>query len=86
MQKLLELLKDGNTRTIEQLAAELDTTPTDIGRQLGFLEHIGAIRRVSLAAKKSCCGSCTGCDPAHCQGCIPKNAPQNMGEVWEVVK
>ena len=40
MKRLLELLRDGNSRTIEQLAAELGTTPADINRQLGFLEHI----------------------------------------------
>ena len=47
MDELLRLLKDGNTRTIEQLAAELHTADADIRRQLEFLEHIGAIRRIS---------------------------------------
>ena len=86
MKRLLELLKDGNSRTIEQLAAELGTTPADIDRQLGFLEHIGAIRRVSFSAQKTCGGSCKGCNPAECKGCMPKNAAANMGEMWEVVK
>lgn len=86
MKKLLELLKDGNSRTIEQLASELSTTSDDITRQLDFLEHIGAIRRVSFSAQKSCGGSCTGCDPAHCKGCMPQNAAMNMGEMWEVVR
>ena len=83
MKRLLELLKDGNSRTIEQLAAELATTPTDITRQLEYLERIGMIRRVSFSAHKSCGGNC---DPAHCKGCIPKNAAMNMGEMWEVVR
>lgn len=85
MKRLLELLKDGNSRTIEQLAAELDTTPADISRQLEYLERIGMIRRVSFSAQKSCGGSCTGCDPAHCKGCMPTDAAMNMGEMWEVV-
>ena len=85
MQKLLELLKDGNSRTVEQLAAALDTTSADISRQLDFLEHIGAIRRVSFSAK-GCGGSCSGCSAAECKGCMPKNAAMNMGEMWEVVK
>ena len=92
MKRLLELLKDGNSRTIEQLAAELGTTTDDVARQLDFLEHIGAIRKVSFSAQKSCVGSCTsttsctGCDPAHCKGCMPQNAAMNMGEMWEVVR
>ena len=85
MQKLLQLLKDGNSRTVEVLAAELDTTPADIDRQLEYLEHIGAIRRVSYSACKSCGGSCNGCNAAECKGCMPQNAAVNMGEMWEVV-
>lgn len=83
MDELLRLLKDGNTRTVEQLAAELQTSVSDIRRQLEFLEHIGAIRR--LSAQESGCGSCGGCSGGACKGCMPKNAKQNMGEVWEVV-
>ncbi len=85
MRELLELLRDGNSRTIEQLAAELHTTSEDIGRQLDFLERVGAIRKVSFSAQKSCGGSCSGCSAAECKGCMPENASQNMGEVWEVV-
>lgn len=85
MQKLLQLLKDGNSRTVEVLAAELNTTPGDINRQLEYLEHIGAIRKVSFSASKGCSG-CSGCDSAAaCKGCIPKNASVNMGDMWEVV-
>lgn len=86
MKKLLELLKDGNSRTIEQLAAELGTTDGDIARQLEYLERIGMIRRVGFSEQKSCGGSCTGCDPAHCKGCMPQDAVMNMGEIWEVVR
>ena len=83
MKRLLELLKDGNSRTIEQLASELGTTANDITRQLEYLERIGMIRRVSFSVQKSCGGNC---DTAHCKGCIPKNAAMNMGEMWEVVR
>ena len=85
MRELLKLLKDGNSRTVEQLAYELHTTPEDIIRQLEFLEYTGALRRLSFSAQPPCGGNCSGCDPAHCKGCIPQNASQNMGEVWEVV-
>ena len=84
MEELLQLLKDGNTRTIEQLAAELHTSVPDVHRQLEFLEHIGAIRR--LSAQESGCGSCGGCSGGGCKNCMPKNAKQNMGELWEVVQ
>ncbi len=82
MDELLRLLKDGNTRTIEQLAAELHTSEADIRRQLEYLEHIGAIRR--LTAQETGCGQCGGCSGGVCKGCMPKNAKQNMGEIWEV--
>lgn len=85
MRKLLELLKDGDSRTIEQLACELNTTAEDISRQLEYLENIGMIRRVSFSAQQKCGGSCTGCNAAECKGCMPKNAAMNMGEIWEVV-
>ncbi len=84
MDELLRLLKDGNTRTIEQLAAELHTTDADIRRQLEFLEHIGAIRKIP--AQESGCGSCGGCSGGACKGCMPENAKQNMGEIWEVIQ
>ncbi len=83
MDELLRLLKDGNTRTIEQLASELHTTDADIRRQLEFLEHIGAIRKIS--AQESGCGHCGSCSGGACKGCMPKNAKQNMGDMWEVV-
>ena len=87
MKKLIDLLKDGNSRTIENLAAELGTTPADINRQLEYLEHIGAVRRESLSADTQCkschdCGS-SGCAAA-CKGCIPQNAAADMGGIWVV--
>ena len=81
MDELLHLLQDGNTRTIEQLAAELQTTEADVRRQLEFLEHIGAIRRVYNS-----CGTCKSCSGGACKSCMPQNAELNMGELWEVVK
>ncbi len=59
MRKLLGLLKDGKARSLEMLAAKLDTSVEDIKRKLDFLERMGAVRRVSLNAAK--CGSCGGC-------------------------
>ena len=85
MQKLLELLKDGHSRTIEMLAEERQTSPADIRRQLEFLENIGAIRRVQNVQKG--CTGCTGCEGGTgCKGCMPADAEVNMGVIWEVVE
>ncbi len=87
MKKLLELLKDGNSRTIELLAAELETTPEDVRRKIDFLERMGVIQRSGFSVSARCGGNCGGCESAAaCKGCIPKNAPQNMGDMWEVKK
>ena len=49
MEALLDLLKDGNARTVDMLAIELDTTKIDIKRQLEFLERMGIIRRIPIS-------------------------------------
>ena len=88
MKDLLALLKDGNSRTVEDLAAELGTTTADIDRRLEYLEHIGMIRRVSFSAEAKC-SSCSGCGgsgcEAACKGCMPENVSANMGEMWEIL-
>lgn len=96
MNELLNLLRDGHSRSIEMLAAELNTTTDDITRRIEFLERSGMIRRV-LNIKNDCSqgckgGYCPGCK-AHagksggtpCKGCLPEGGFKNMGEMWEVV-
>ena len=96
MEELLNLLRDGHSRSIEMLAAELNTTTDDIVRRIELLERAGIIRRV-LNIKNDCskgcntfnCSSCPGCK-AHggtspCKGCLPEGGFKNMGEMWEVV-
>lgn len=90
MGRLLELLKDGNSRTTEILAKELGTTTEDVSRKMEYLERIGVIKRVVQPFENKGCGacsSCSGCEggAAACKGCIPQNAAVNMGELWEVV-
>ena len=46
MNTLIELLGDGHARTIRMLADELDTTESDVLRQIEYLEHIGIIKKV----------------------------------------
>lgn len=77
MEKLLNLLKDGRSRTVEMLASELQTTTADVERQIDFLERSGIIRRVATSFPKdetlltagknpvaipaSCNGHCSSC-------------------------
>jgi len=93
MQELLDLLKDGNCRTLEQLAKELGTTRDDVERKLEYLGHIGKIREVPGIASGTGCGDhggchgnggCSGC--SGCSGCNGGGAaackgcvPQNAG-------
>ena len=85
MQKLLELLKDGHSRTVEMLAAELHTSAEDIRRRMEYLEQVGAIKRIPFSQGNGCSG-CTGCEGGTgCRGCMPADAAHNMGEMWEVV-
>ncbi|MCR5785639.1 MAG: DeoR family transcriptional regulator [Eubacterium sp.] len=72
MEELLELLKDGKTRTTQMLANELNTTENDIQRKLEFLENAGIIKREVVSAEQ-CSGGCGGgCgEKCGCSGCVP---------------
>ncbi len=96
MEELLRLLRDGHSRSIEMLAAELNTTTDDIVRRIELLEHTGIIRRV-LNIKNDCSkgcngGHCPGCNARTgksgsnpCKGCLPEGSFKNMGEMWEII-
>ncbi len=89
MQKLLELLTDGNSRTLEMLAKELGTSRDDVERRLEYLEHIGKIREVpGIGSGNDCgehagcagsngCGGCSGCNG--CNGCSDGSAAACKG-------
>ncbi|MCR5511632.1 MAG: Lrp/AsnC family transcriptional regulator [Lachnospiraceae bacterium] len=91
MQKLLELLKDGNSRTVEMLSRDLNTTVEDVRRRMEYLEKIGAIRKIPFMTGNdtngscSCCKGCDGGNNTVCKGCMPKGVVYNMGNLWEVV-
>lgn len=88
MEELLELLRNSNTRTIEELAVLLDTSTDDVLRRLEYLEMTGVIKNDSLFPTEKGCDGCKGCEggPAACKGCIPPDVAANMGKVWKVVK
>ncbi len=90
MEELIELLKDGRSRTITMLAEELCVSPDHVKRDLEFLERMGVIRRITWSDTQGTgqsCNGCTGCGTGKktCAGCMPKDGFQNMGVMWEVV-
>lgn len=87
MERLLELLKDGHARTLELLAAELDTDLDDVKRQIEYLENMGLIKRET--GRDRGCGNCSACsgtcsDGQTCKGCLPDGGFKNMGQMWSV--
>lgn len=89
MTSLLNMLKDGNARSIEIMAAQLDTSVEDIERMLEYMENTGVLKRTVLG-QVACtdCKTCSGCDPSGkgsiYKGCMPDKGFQNMGVIWEV--
>ena len=90
MNELIELLRDGRSRTLEMLAMELDTSIENVKRDIDFLERMSVIRRIEFTGDGKTgqsCNGCTGCGTGKktCDGCMPKDGFQNMGVMWEVV-
>ena len=87
MQKLLELLKDGKSRTIEMLAAEMSVSTDQVKRDLEYLERMGVIRKNGYSqANGHDCSTCGGCtDGQKCKSCAPEGGFKNMGSMWEVL-
>ena len=53
MEELIELLRDGKSRTVEMMAIALNTTVEKIRRDIEFLEHTGVIKKVDF---QTACG------------------------------
>ncbi|MCR4648371.1 MAG: hypothetical protein K5776_04755 [Lachnospiraceae bacterium] len=87
MQRLLELLKDGKSRTKEMLSEELGITSEQLDRDMDYLERMGVIRRTGYAeAQGHDCSTCGGCrDGQKCKSCAPEGGFKNMGLMWEVI-
>jgi DNA-binding Lrp family transcriptional regulator len=54
LSKLLDLLREGGTRRISDLAHELDTTPELVEAMLEDLARMGYVRRVAAQCSKRC--------------------------------
>ena len=87
MQKLIELLRDGKSRTKEMLSEELGITSEQLDRDIDYLERMGIIRRTGYAeAQGHNCATCGGCqDGQKCKSCAPEGGFKNMGLMWEVI-
>ncbi|MCR5685143.1 MAG: hypothetical protein K6G81_06925 [Lachnospiraceae bacterium] len=90
MNELIELLRDGRSRTLEMLAIELNTSIENVKRDIDFLERMNVIRRIEFTGDGKTgqsCDDCTGCGTGKktCDGCLPKGGFQNMGVMWEVI-
>jgi hypothetical protein len=85
MQELLDLLKDGKSRSIAMIAKELNKSVDQVERDLEFLEKNKVIRRIEFSA----CTSCSSCSPGDnkktCPGCMPDGGFKNMGVMWEII-
>lgn len=57
LDRLLDLLQEGGTHRIGDLAEELSTTYELVEAMLEDLERMGYVRR----AKSECCGACSAC-------------------------
>ena len=87
MQELIRLLKDGKSRSVKMIAAELHMSVEQVQRDIDFLERNGIIKRVdfSVCGSKSCSGCSSGDGHKTCPGCMPEGGFQNMGVMWEIV-
>jgi hypothetical protein len=87
MQQLIELLKDGKSRTLEMLAEELNVSTDQVTRDIEFLDRMGVIRRTGYEeAQGHDCSTCGGCaDGQKCKSCAPAGGFKNMGHMWEVI-
>ena len=61
MEELIELLKDGKSRSLEMLAAELNQPVENVKRSIEFLEKMGVITRINMNIAACGCSGCSGC-------------------------
>ena len=86
MHRLLELLKDGRSRSVQMMASELDMSVAQVTRDIEFLERTGIIKRIefSMCGSGNCSGCSTGEGHKTCPGCMPDGGFKNMGVMWEI--
>jgi len=80
MKRILEILKRGQTVTIEDISEELGQTTESTLARLSVLENKGYIRRIVDLPT----GNCTNCS-ACAKGALA-NPVQNAPTLWEVIE
>jgi len=75
LDRLLELLREGGTHRISDIAQELGTTPQLVEAMLEDLARMGYVKRVAA----QCSGKCTTCPVS--QTCTVGGGESN-GRIW----
>lgn len=60
MERLVDLLREGGARRVDELAREMETTPQLVELMLNDLARMGILRQ----ADKACSRGCAGCSLA----------------------
>jgi DNA-binding Lrp family transcriptional regulator len=83
MDELIELLKDGKSRTPEMLAEELNTSVEKVKRDIDFLEHAGVIKRIVFSGAQNAGHSCTVVlHAAQAKRPVPGACPRTVFRTW----
>ncbi len=75
LSEILNLIKNGKSCTIQQLAEHLEASPEEVQRSIEYLEYLGYIQKISV--ESGCCNSCK-----NCHGC-DKRLTQ-MPVIWKI--
>ena len=78
LNRLLELLREGGTRRIEDLARELDTTPQLVEAMLADLEKMGYV--TGLRAR--CSEACAECPVSGMCAAGGPSSEASDGQIW----
>lgn len=81
LNRLLDLLREGGARRIEDLARELDTTPGLVEAMLEDLARMGYVKRVSA----QCSGACAECPMSSMCAAGGSSFDGSGGRIWVLV-
>jgi DNA-binding Lrp family transcriptional regulator len=81
LNRLLDLLREGSARRIEDLARELDTTPGLVEAMLEDLDRMGYVKRVSA----QCSDACAECHLSSMCAAGGGSFDASRGQLWVLV-
>ncbi len=82
LNKLLELLREGGTRRIAELAQELETTPQLVQAMLEDLARMGYLGQLNA----QCSESCAECPMSHVCAVGGPSSEGGNGRVWVLLE